>query len=100
MDGENNKKENNDVNDHIETGAADVQAEVKAEYETEEEAETKSRIPHVDNIENIEKIEITENIVNQFMTYFPHLVVGSISILVLLGMGFIASRRKIRQSNG
>ncbi|MEO6589792.1 MAG: DUF308 domain-containing protein [Pyrinomonadaceae bacterium] len=43
----------------------------------------------VENIEHIEKVEITGRGISTFMTYFPHLVVGLISLIALAGLIFI-----------
>lgn len=43
----------------------------------------------VENIENIEKVEITGRGISTFMTYFPHLIVGLISLIALAGLIFI-----------
>jgi hypothetical protein len=90
MNEENKDKENDVVS---ETGEVEVIVNGNADA-----GENKTQIPHVENIEHIGKVEITENIVNQFLNYFPHLVVGAINILVLLGMGFMLIGGKVQET--
>lgn len=44
---------------------------------------------NVGRIENIEKVEITGDKLNRFLSYFPHLLVGLISLVALAGLVYI-----------
>lgn len=49
-----------------------------------------SRTTNVGHIENIERVEIKSDDLNRFLSYFPHLVVGLISVVAMAGMVYIA----------
>lgn len=59
------------------------------EIVSEEISESIGSTTNVERIENIEKVEISNSKLNAFMSYFPHLIVGLISLIALAGLIYI-----------